>query len=111
MKSALLTRLKRLETVRAVEQSHRPFKIEFAYLKLLPREYSGPRHRVKVGQRPDGRDEHEERSGELPPDQGRLADDNVMRIYLVRHTTLAANRLSDRLAGGIASSRSSGNRL
>jgi hypothetical protein len=48
-----LARLKRLETVRAVEQSHRPFKIEFAYLKLLPREYSGPRHRIKVGQRPD----------------------------------------------------------
>jgi hypothetical protein len=111
MRSDLVARLKRLETVRAVEEgSHLP-KFEFAYLKLLPREYEGPRHRVKVGQRPDGRDEHEERSGELPPDQGRLADDNVMRIYLVRHTTLAANRLSDRLAGGIASSRSSGNRL
>ena len=67
MKSALLTRLKRLETVRAVEQSHRPFKIEFAYLKLLPREYSGSRHRVKVGQRPNRRDECEERPGEPPP--------------------------------------------
>ena len=55
MKVAVLARLKRLETVRAVEESHRPFKIEFAYLKLLPREYSGPRHRLKVGQRPDGR--------------------------------------------------------
>jgi hypothetical protein len=49
MKVAVLARLKRLETVRAVEQSHRPFKIEFAYLKQLPREYSGPRHIVKVG--------------------------------------------------------------
>jgi hypothetical protein len=71
MKSTLLTRLKRLETVQAVEQSHRPFKIEFAYLKLLPREYSGPRHRVKVGQHPDGRDEYEERPGEPPPNHGR----------------------------------------
>ena len=67
MRSALLARLKRLGTVRAVEQSHRMFKIEFAYLKLLPREYSGPRHIVKVGQRPDGRDEYEERPGEPPP--------------------------------------------
>lgn len=40
MRAALLTRLKRLETVRVVEESNRPFKVEFAYLKLLPREYS-----------------------------------------------------------------------
>jgi hypothetical protein len=60
MRSALLARLKRLGTVRAVEQSHRMFKIEFAYLKLLPREYSGARHRVNVGQHPDGQDEYEE---------------------------------------------------
>jgi hypothetical protein len=44
MKSTLLTRLKRLEAVRAVERSHLQLKIEFTYLKLLPREYSGPRH-------------------------------------------------------------------
>jgi hypothetical protein len=42
--SALLTRLKRLETVRAVEESNRRLKVEFAHLKPLPREYSGPRH-------------------------------------------------------------------
>ena len=76
MKSALLTRLKRLETVRAVEQSHRPFKIEFAYLKLLPREYSGSRHRVKVGQSPDGRDEYEEQPGEPPPNHIGLVREN-----------------------------------
>jgi hypothetical protein len=51
MTSALLTRLKRLETVRAVQDSDRRLKIEFAYLKLLPREYSGPRYIIKVGQR------------------------------------------------------------
>jgi hypothetical protein len=82
MRFALLSRLKRRENVRAVEQSYRPFKIEFASLKLLPREYSGPRHRVKVGQRPDG-DEYEERSGEPPPDHVEDQDPNVMRLYLV----------------------------
>ena len=82
MRSALLARLKRLETAKAVEESNRPLKVEFAYLKLLPREYSGPRHRVKVGQRPDG-DEYEERSGEPPPDHVEDQDPNVMRLYLV----------------------------
>jgi hypothetical protein len=72
MKVAVLARLKRLETVRAVEQSHRPFKTEFTYLKLLPREYSGPRHRVRVDQRPDGRDEYEERPGEPPPNHAEI---------------------------------------
>ena len=31
--------------------------IEFAYLKQLPREYTGPSHIVTVGRRPDGREE------------------------------------------------------
>jgi hypothetical protein len=85
MKSALLTRLKRLETVRVVEESHRPLKVEFAYLKLLPRESEGPHHIVKVGQRPDRRDECEERPGPPPPNQGRVNDDqNVMTIFFVR---------------------------
>jgi hypothetical protein len=76
--------VKRLETVRAVEQSHRPFKIEFAYLKLLPREYPGPRHRVKVGQHPDGRDEYEERPGEPPPNHAENQEPDLMRVYFVR---------------------------
>ena len=84
MKTVVLARLKRLEAVRAVEQSHRPFKIEFAYLKLLPREYSGPRHIVSVSKRPDGRCEYEERPGPPPPNQGRVSDENVMTIYFVR---------------------------
>jgi hypothetical protein len=70
--------------VRAVQDSDRRLKIEFAYLKLPPREYSGPRHIVKVGQRPDGLDECEERPGEPPPNQGGGKDENVMRIYFVR---------------------------
>ena len=84
MKTGVLARLKRLEAVRAVAQSHRPSKFEFACLKLLRRKYSGPRHRVKVGQRPDGRDEYEERPGEPPPNHVEDQDPNVMRLYLVR---------------------------
>jgi hypothetical protein len=84
MRAAILARVKRLETVRPVEDRDRPFKIEFAYLKLLPREYSGPRHSVKVGQRPDGRDEYEERPGEPPPNHVEDQDPYVMRLYLVR---------------------------
>jgi hypothetical protein len=72
-----------LETVRAVEQSHRQLKIEFTYLKLLPGEYSGPRHRVKVGRRPDGREECEERPGEPPPNHETARDENVLRIHIV----------------------------
>jgi hypothetical protein len=84
VRSALLTRLKRLETVQATEERNRRLKVEFAYLKLLPREYSGPRHRLKVGQRPDGRDEYEERPGEPPPNHAEDQDPNVIRLYLVR---------------------------
>jgi hypothetical protein len=58
--------------------------LKFAYLKLLPREYEGPRHIVKVGKGPDGRDECEERPG--PPPR----DPNVRIIY---------EPLSDGLAG------------
>jgi len=84
LKTALITRLKRLETVQAVEQGHRPFKIELAYLKRLPREYEGPRHVVKVGQRADGRGEYEERPGPPPPNHGESQDENVIRLYVVR---------------------------
>jgi hypothetical protein len=84
MKSALLTRLKRLETERAVAESNRSLKFEFAYLKLLPREYDGPRHIIKMGQRPDGRDECEERPGPPPPNHAEKQDPNVRTIYLVR---------------------------
>ena len=83
MKSNLVARLKRLETVQAAEEGNRRLKIELAYLKLLPREYSGPRHRVKVGQRPDGRCEYEERPGPPPPNHVENQDPNVMRLYLV----------------------------
>ena len=46
LNTAVLARLKHLETVRATEESDRPLKVEFAYLKLLPRDYFGSRHIV-----------------------------------------------------------------
>jgi hypothetical protein len=49
MKTAVLARLKRLESVRVAEERDHPLKVEFSYLKLLAREYSGPRNRVNVG--------------------------------------------------------------
>ena len=66
---------------RPVEDTNRPLKVEFAYLKQLPREYSGPRHRVKVGQRPDGLDECEERPGEPPPNQSNQSDQLRRRSF------------------------------
>lgn len=60
---------------------NRPPKIEFAYLKLLPREYSGPRYIVAVCHRPDGRGEFEERraaAAKSRPGQRR----NVMRLHI-----------------------------
>ena len=62
----------------------RPPKIEFAYVKLLPREYFTPRYIVAVGHRPDGRGEYEERLGAPAPNQGPVNDENVIRVYLVR---------------------------
>jgi hypothetical protein len=75
--------VKRLESARAAEARDRPLKGEFACLKLLPREYSGPRRRVKVGKRPDGRDEYEERPGPPAPNQVEDQGTNVLRLYLV----------------------------
>jgi hypothetical protein len=61
-------------------------KVEFAYLKQLPREYSGPRHIVSVSKRPDGRCHYEERPGEAPPNQerSRSKNENGMTIFFVR---------------------------
>lgn len=74
--STLLPRVKRLEVVRAIEESNRPFKVEFAYLKQLPREYSSPRHIVSVSKRPDGPCGYEERPGPPPPNHAEKQDHN-----------------------------------
>jgi hypothetical protein len=49
---SLLTRLKRLEDIRAGEQRYSPLQLEIGYLKKLPPEYTGPRHTVTVRQTP-----------------------------------------------------------
>jgi hypothetical protein len=54
MRSALLTRLRRLEEVRAVECQHR-LPVQFGYLKELPPEYAGERHLITVRRLPDGK--------------------------------------------------------
>jgi hypothetical protein len=69
--------------VRAVEENSR-LKVEFAYPKLLPREYKGLRHMVSVSQRPDGRCHYEERLGPPPPNHAEKQDPNAMRVYLMR---------------------------
>ena len=83
MKTALLRRLERLETVHDRQESNRRLKIELAYLKHLPREYTGPRHIVTVSRRPDGREECEERPVQQPPNDDTAGDMNVLRIYIV----------------------------
>jgi hypothetical protein len=80
---SLLTRLKRLEDVRAGEQRHCPLQLEFGYLKKLPPEYTGPRHTATVGQLPNGHFLWEERAGSAPPDQNDPNDRHIMRIVLV----------------------------
>jgi hypothetical protein len=49
-----------------ISRNNAAISYEFAHLKLLPREYDGPRHIVKVGQHPDRRDEYEEMPDEPP---------------------------------------------
>jgi hypothetical protein len=64
---SLLTRLKRLEQVRSVEQRNGPMIVEFGYVvKHLPLDYSGPRHLVTVGRLPDGKHQWEECLGTPP---------------------------------------------
>ena len=66
-----------------LQESNRRLTIEFAYLKQLPREYTGPRHMVTVGRRPGGREECEERPGDAPPNHETAPDENVLRIFIV----------------------------
>jgi hypothetical protein len=81
---SLLTRLKRLEDVRACEQRHGPLQLEFGYLKELPPEYSGPRHTATVGRFANGYFKWEERPGPPPSGQDDSSDRHVMRIILVQ---------------------------
>jgi hypothetical protein len=62
---ALLTRIKRLETVHAIEHQP-PVEFQIGYLKKLPDEYAGERHVVTVRRHTDGTYRWEERPGASP---------------------------------------------
>src|SRR5215469_5101727 len=81
---SLLTRLKRLEQVRAGEQRHSPLQVEFGYIKELPPGYPHPRHTATVGRFANGYFKWEERPGPPPPGQDDLRNGNTMRIVFVQ---------------------------
>ena len=67
---SLLSRLKRLEEVRSVEQGNGPMIVEFGYVvKRLSADYSGSRHLVTLGRLADGKYQWEERPGPAPTEQ------------------------------------------
>jgi hypothetical protein len=82
MKSALVTRLRRLENVQAIQCPH-PVELQIGYLKKLPPEYTGERHVVIVSRDVDGRYRWEERRGPEPvhADQGDAR--SIVRVNLV----------------------------
>jgi hypothetical protein len=82
MKSALLTRLKRLEEDRAVERQHR-LEVQFGYLKELPPEYAGERHLVTVGRLPDGNYQWEERPGARGAEEDEGDGRRILRVVFV----------------------------
>jgi hypothetical protein len=79
---ALLTRIKRLETKRAIERLP-PVELQIGYLKRLPEEYAGERHVVTVGRDPDGNYRWEERPGLAPTNEEEGNAGTIIRINLV----------------------------
>jgi hypothetical protein len=79
---SLLTRLKRLEHVRATQRQPQ-IELQIGYLKTLPPEYAGERHMVTLGRHPDGKYQWEERPG-APMDGG--DDGHIFRVILVEKT-------------------------
>ena len=77
---ALLTRLKRLETVHAIERRP-PVELQIGYLKELPADYAGERHEVTAGRLPDGKYLWEERPG--PPPASEDSGTHIIRVILV----------------------------
>jgi hypothetical protein len=77
---SLLTRLKRLEHVRAAERLPQ-IEVQIGhYVKQLPPEYVGERHVVTVDQLPDGEYQWEERPGPAPANED---DDDTRTIIRV----------------------------
>jgi hypothetical protein len=80
---SLLTRLKRLENVRAAER--RP-QVELQighYVKQLPPAYTGERHVVTVGRLADGTYHWEERPGAAPANEDDSDARTILRIIPV----------------------------
>jgi hypothetical protein len=83
MRSALLSRLKRLEEVRAEELQKGPPIVEYGYVvKKLPPDYSGPRHLVTVGRLPNGWHEWEERPEPPRDDQANTGRQRLHVIFV-----------------------------
>jgi hypothetical protein len=78
---ALLTRIKRLETVHAIEQLP-PVEFQIGYLKKLPGDYAGERHEVTAGRLPDGKYLWEERPG--PPPVSEESNRRIIKVIFVR---------------------------
>jgi hypothetical protein len=88
---SLLTRLKRLESVRAAQRQPQ-FELQIGrYVKQLPLEYAGERHIVTVGRLPDGKYQWEERPSALLYGGD---DDHILRLIFVRKlpTQMACDR-------------------
>ena len=80
--SSPLTRLKRLENVRAPERLA-PVELQIGYVKELPREYTGERHIVTVGRGPDDAYQWEERPGPAPAREGGGNTKTIIMVELV----------------------------
>ena len=80
---SLLTRLKRLEHVRAAQRQPQ-FELQIGhYVKQLPPEYTGERHVVTVGRLPDGKYQWEERPGPAPANEDDGDPRTIIRVSLV----------------------------
>jgi len=79
---SLLTRLKRLENVRAAQRLPQ-VELQIGYLKKLPPEYTAERHVVTVGRLSDGKYQWEERPGPAPANEDDSAARMIFRINLV----------------------------
>ena len=75
----LLTRIKRLETVRAIELQP-GLEFQMGYLKKLPADYAGERHEVTVRRHTDGTYRWAERGAPPATEDGPTS----IRIVLVR---------------------------
>ena len=80
---SLLTRLKRLERVRAAQRLPQ-VDLQIGYVKKLPPEYTGERHVVTVGRLSDGKYQWEERPGLAPANEEKEGNARrIIRINLV----------------------------